>query len=101
APQRGGDGNEHRVASVPWRRSVVRDLNGDLWRVDGPQDAERPDRQVVRFAVVVDGDAFRGDPTDRHVRGPDAVRAQHDLVERLAGPHAHMDTGCVDMSLGT
>ena len=60
-----------------------------------PQDAERADREVVRLAVGVDGDALRAHPAERHVGGTDAVRAQHDLVERLAAAHARPRTSVV------
>ena len=55
--------------------------------VDGPQDAEGADREVVHLAVVVDGDALGRHPAQRHVGGAGAVGAQHDLVERVARSH--------------
>ena len=52
------------------------DRHLDRRRVDGPQDAEAADRQVVHLAGLVDRQALAADPPERHVGGADAVRAQ-------------------------
>ena len=66
------------------------DLDVDRRGVDGAQDAERPDREVERRAVVVDREALAAHPAQRHVRGAGAVAAQHDLVERISAPHTNV-----------
>ena len=40
---------------------------------------------------LVDRDALRAHPAERHVRGADAVRPQDDLVERSPATHPHRD----------
>ena len=42
-------------------------------------------------ALAVDRDALAADPAERHVGGADAVRAEHDGVERVAAADAHAD----------
>src|SRR5688500_13236001 len=89
-PGGGGHGGEHRVRGVDRRPGPVvagpqPDLDGR--RVDRPQDPEAADREVVHLAVVVDGQTLAGDPAQRHVGRAHAVGPEHDLVERVAGPH--------------
>ena len=54
-----------------------------------------PNDRIVRSStsprVGVDGERLGEHPPERHVRGTDAVGAQHDLVERIAGGDADVD----------
>ena len=62
--------------------------------VSRADDAERPDREVVHLARLgIDGDRLGEHPAQRHVHRADRVRAQHDLVERIAGRDADFDAG--------
>ena len=104
------------TASEPFTGGAVRrrDRRRRRRHVAGAQDAEGPDGEVVRLAVLVDGDALAPHPAQRHVRGADAVRPQHDLVERFAArdvdvhadrrrppPRADRAARRVDARLGT
>ena len=97
---RGGDRGEHRIRRTRQRWAVVvDDLDVEAWSVLRAQDTERPDGEVVDLARLrVDGQALVEHPADRHVRGADRVRAQHDLVERITGGDAHVIPAMVPSS---
>src|SRR5438046_2343133 len=99
-PRRGGDRGEHRIRAVDRFGVVVLDHDVDRRRVDGTQDAERSNGQVVDGAVLVDGDAFVAYPSEGHVGGTDAVGSQHHLVERFAAAHAHRHVPVRDRRTG-
>ena len=72
---------------------VVDDRDLDRRCVLGPDHAERADREVVHLAGRRRSTARPSVSTqpERHVGRADAVRAQHDLVERVTGRDPHLD----------
>ncbi len=76
------------------RTRVVEDGDLDRGCGSGAQDPERADGEVEHVAAAgVDRDALGQHPAQRHVRRPDAVGAQHHLVEGVAGADPNRDAG--------
>ena len=73
-------------------------LDQDLDRrgVDGAQNAERADGEIVDLAGArIDRDRLAPHQAQAHVGGTSAVGAQRGLVERLARPHPNMDCAVI------
>ena len=93
-PRCRGNGGEHRVGRArdsgrPGSSTIVTSIGGVR---AGRIIAERADREVEHVAGVrVDREAFGAHPPERHVRGADAIGAQHHLVERIPRGDAHLD----------
>ena len=62
---------------------------------------ERMVRSWISPVVGIHRQPFGEHPAQRHVRGADRVRAQHDVVERITGGDAHLDTGRRDRASST
>ena len=77
------------------RARASRDRRRSSTSIGGVSLARRmPNERMVRSwtspVVGIDGEPLGEHPAERHVRGADRVRAQHDLVERIAGRDAHL-----------